>query len=215
MALTRTRRTTRYTEPGPGEILAGFDVGRCRDAEVAIDNLSFSLAERHHPTLQSRTSECMVKHWLLCSVSSLFVLSQALMGQKDSASSGSWSGVIVNSDCTADEGFAESAKCTETRGRTAKLSLYDDTLRVVYALAPQDQAVGHLGDVVTVESTLRNNTIQVVSVKKLAQIGLEVGQKAPGSRFAISSAAKKISSPSKGQEVSSSFRSFGRLVTLL
>ena len=121
----------------------------------------------------------MPKHWLFYTVSSLLVLSQALMGQKDSTNSGSWSGVIVNSDCTADEGFAESAKCTEDRGPAAKLSLYDDTLRVVYALEPHDQAVGHLGQVVTVEGALRDKTIQVTSVKRLTEIGLKVGEKAP------------------------------------
>jgi len=121
----------------------------------------------------------MAKHGLMCAVTSLFLLSHALMGQKDSANSGSWSGVIVNSDCTADEGFAESAKCTENRGPAAKLSLYDDTLRAVYALDPQDQVVGHLGNVVTVEGTLRDHIIQVASVKRLTEIGLGVGQKAP------------------------------------
>jgi len=120
----------------------------------------------------------MAKHWLMCAVPSFFLLSHALMGQKDSANSGSWSGVIVNSDCTADEAFAESAKCTENRGPAAKLSLYDDTVRAAYALDPQDQAVGHLGDSVTVEGTLRNNTIQVASIKMLTAIGLGVGQKA-------------------------------------
>jgi hypothetical protein len=121
----------------------------------------------------------MAKHWVLCTVPSLFVLSHALMGQKDSVNSGSWSGVIVNSDCTAEEGFAESAKCTDNRGPNAKFSLYDDTVRAVYTLDPQDQAVGHLGDVVTVEGTLRNNAIQVASIKMLTAIGLAVGQKAP------------------------------------
>ena len=38
---------------------------------------------------------------------------------------------------------------------------------------------GHLGDSVTVEGTLRNNTIQVASIKMLTAIGLGVGQKAP------------------------------------
>jgi hypothetical protein len=87
--------------------------------------------------------------------------------------------VIVNSDCTAEEGFAESARCAENRGPRGKLSLYDDTVRVVYALVPQDQAVGHLGDAVTVEGTLRDNAIQVASLKMLTAIGLSVGQKAP------------------------------------
>jgi hypothetical protein len=111
-------------------------------------------------------------------VPSLFVVS-ALMGQKELANPGSWSGVIINSDCTADEAFAESAKCTENRGPAAKLSLYDDTTRAIYSLEPQEQAAGHLGDSVIVEGTLRNNTIQVASLKMLTAIGLDVGQKAP------------------------------------
>ena len=120
----------------------------------------------------------MTKHWLMCTAPFLLVVS-ALMGQKDSANSSSWSGVIVNSDCTADEAFAELAKCTENRGPAAKLSLYDDTIRAIYVLDPQDQAAGHLGDSVTVEGTLRNNTLQVASLKMLTAIGLDVGQKAP------------------------------------
>src|SRR5579871_3359709 len=45
----------------------------------------------------------------------------------DDARSGSWSGVIINASCNADEAFAEAAKCTaETPG--APLALYDDTI---------------------------------------------------------------------------------------
>jgi hypothetical protein len=121
----------------------------------------------------------MPKHWLTCTLPLLFVVCQALMGQKDLANSGSWSGVIVNSDCTADEAFAESPKCFENRGPAAKLSLYNDTTRVLYGLDPQDQAAGHLGDSVTVAGTLQDKTIQVTSVKMLTAIGLNVNQKAP------------------------------------
>ncbi len=39
--------------------------------------------------------------------------------------------------------------------------------------------MGHLGESVTVEGTLRNNAIQVSSLKMLTGIGLSVGQKAP------------------------------------
>src|ERR1700674_1136295 len=101
----------------------------------------------------------------------LFAAGQGLLGQNDSANSGSWSGVIVNSNCTLEEAFAEAANCTEHRGPGAKLSLYDDTVRALYALDPQDQAVDHFGDSVTVEGTLRNNTIQVTSIKALKAIG--------------------------------------------
>ena len=57
--------------------------------------------------------------------------------------------------------------------------MYDDTIRQLYALDPQDQPVGHLGDGVTVEGVLRNNTIHVASYKLLTAIGLNIGQKAP------------------------------------
>jgi hypothetical protein len=121
----------------------------------------------------------MVKRWLMCTVPLLFVVSQALMGQKDLANSGSWSGVIINSNCTADEAFAESPKCTENRGPAAKLSLYDDTTREIFDLDPQDQAAGHLGNSVTVDGALQDKTIHVASIKMLTAIGLNVNQKAP------------------------------------
>jgi hypothetical protein len=93
------------------------------------------LAER----LYAKTALCgdMAKHWLKSAVPLLFLVSHPLIGQNDSANSGSWSGVIVNSESTLDEVFAESAKCTENRGPTAKLSLYDDTIRQLCALDPQ------------------------------------------------------------------------------
>jgi hypothetical protein len=92
---------------------------------------------------------------------------------------GSWSGVLINSNCSVDEAFAEAAKCTEKGVPGAKLSLYGDAVRAVYKLDPQDQAAGHLGDAVTVEGTLDGDTIHVTSLKMLAGIGLAVGQKAP------------------------------------
>ena len=107
----------------------------------------------------------------MCTVPLLFVVSQALMGQEHLTNTGSWSGVIINSNCTVDEAFAESPKCFENRGTAAKLSLYDDTIREIYVLDPQDQAAGHLGDSVTVEGTLQDKTIQVASIKMLAAIG--------------------------------------------
>ena len=104
---------------------------------------------------------------------------QATTGQDNSANSGSWSGVIINSGCTADEAFAEAAKCTEKGAPGTKLTLYDDTTRQMFILEPQDQAVGHLGDSVTVSGTVEGNTLHVASFKMLTDIGLAVGQKAP------------------------------------
>ncbi len=91
----------------------------------------------------------------------------------------SWSGVIVNSICSAEEAFAEDPKCTQRNVPGAMLSLYHDTSFKVYLLQPQDQAVGHLGDSVTISGTVEGNTLHVSSVKVLTAIGLEVGQKAP------------------------------------
>lgn len=90
----------------------------------------------------------------------------------------SWSGVIVNAICTADEAFAEAAKCTE-KSAGARLALYDDTTRQVFKLDPQDQAAGHLSDSVTVDGALYGDTIRVASLRLLTSIGLPVGQKAP------------------------------------
>jgi hypothetical protein len=99
--------------------------------------------------------------------------------QKNVTTLGSWSGVIINSNCSVDEAFAEAAKCTEKGAPGAKLSMYDDTLRLVLNLDPQDQAAGRLGDSVTVEGALDGDTIRVTSIKMLTGIGLAVGQKAP------------------------------------
>ena len=118
-------------------------------------------------------------HWLVFTLLSLLLFGEVLMGQNGSAKSGAWAGVLVNGDCTADDGYTESAKCIEHREPAAKLALYDDTLRAIYALEPQDQAVGHLGDVVTVQGALRNNIIHVTSIKVVTEIGLPVGQAAP------------------------------------
>jgi hypothetical protein len=107
-----------------------------------------------------------------------FVGSVSLAGQNNPPNSGSWSGVIINSGCTAEEAFAEAAKCTEKVPGT-KLVLYDDTTRQMFDLDPQDKAVGHLGDSVTVHGSVEANTIRVSSVELLTSIGLSVGQKAP------------------------------------
>ena len=90
----------------------------------------------------------------------------------------SWSGVIINSGCTADEAFAEADKCYEKRAG-AKLSFYNDTTRQIYELDAQDQAARYFGDSVTVEGTLQADTIHDAVIKRLTSIGLEVGQKAP------------------------------------
>ena len=122
----------------------------------------------------------MMTHVLLIfTIAFLLVFSLGLAGQTDNPNSGSWSGVIMNNNCTADEAFAEAPKCTEKDVPGAKLVLYDDTTRQMYLLDPQDEAIGHLGDSMTLTGTLEGNTVHVVSLKMHTSIGLEVGQKAP------------------------------------
>jgi peroxiredoxin len=99
-------------------------------------------------------------------------------GQSEKGSTGSWSGVIINGSCSADEAFAEAGKCTaDTPG--APLALYDDTIRQVYVLDPQDQAKGHLGGSVTIAGTLEGGAIRVFSLRMFSEVGLHAGQKAP------------------------------------
>ena len=100
-----------------------------------------------------------------------------MTGQTSPVPSKAWSGTIVYSSCNADEAFAESRECTRA-AKGAKLSLYDDTNRVIYDLDPQELAAGHVGDSVTVRGLLDDTTIHATSVE-LMTIGLAVGQKAP------------------------------------
>ena len=105
------------------------------------------------------------------------LVGQLTAGQTMGASSGSWSGTIFYSSCNADEAFAESPECTRS-APGAKLSLYDDTSRVMYSLEPQESVTGHLGDSVTIHGKLDGDTIHVASLE-LMSIGLAVGMKAP------------------------------------
>jgi hypothetical protein len=108
-----------------------------------------------------------------------FCLTAALAAsaQNTPPTPGSWSGTVVSSACNADEAFNESKECVrDVPG--AKLSLYNDTNRVMYSLEPQKSVVAHLGDTVTVHGTLDDDTIHLASIE-LMSIGLSVGQKAP------------------------------------
>lgn len=119
----------------------------------------------------------MVRYLFLCAVAlSLVHIVQAR--QNLATNAGAWSGVIIRSDCTIDEAFAESEKCT-TPGSDAKLALYDDNIRQIYSLDPQDQVTAHPADSVTVHGTLDGSVIHVLSINPLRSFGLAVGQKAP------------------------------------
>jgi hypothetical protein len=121
-------------------------------------------------------------------VALLTIAPLAAAGQNNATRSGSWSGVLVSSSCNADEAFAESPECTKSVPG-AKVSLYDDTNRVMYGLAPQESVVAHLGDTVTILGTLDGDTIRMASID-LMSIGLAVGQKAPA--FSVRDQAGRV-----------------------
>jgi len=116
---------------------------------------------------------------LIFATAFLLFSSVGLTGQSDNPNSGSWSGVIINDNCSVDEAYADATKCTKNDVPGAKLAFYDDNIRQVYFLDPQDQAIGHLGDSMIVTGTLEGNTIHVASLKMHTSIGLAIGQKAP------------------------------------
>src|SRR3984957_1532477 len=116
---------------------------------------------------------------VICMLAFFFSFGLTLAAQRENPNSGSWSGVIMNSTCRLEEAFAEATKCAEKNVPGAKLALYDDTSRQMLILDPQDQAIGHLGDSMTVTGTLEGNTIHVTSLKMHTSIGLAVGQNAP------------------------------------
>ena len=120
-----------------------------------------------------RVSATMARRLLIYLTGAFLLAPLVLAGQN----AGSWSGVIVSSACNADEAFNESSECAKNVPG-AKLSLYDDTTRVMYTLDPQSSVVAHLGDAVTVTGRLDGDTIRVASTAPMS-IGLAVGGKAP------------------------------------
>jgi hypothetical protein len=123
-------------------------------------------------------ADSVAKAFLLFYLLVLLSISPLAVAEQNVAKhSGSWSGILVSSSCNADEAFFESSECNKIVPG-AKLSLYDDTNRVVYDLEPQEKIVVHLGDAVTVRGTLDDDTIQVASIEPMS-IGLAVGQRAP------------------------------------
>jgi peroxiredoxin len=120
----------------------------------------------------------MIRNVLAAAVALTLVATFARAAQTNAPKTSLWSGVIVNAACSADDAFAEMPKCTAAAPGEL-LALYDDTIRQVYSLDPQDQAKGRMGESVTVSGTLDHNAIHVESIKTYAEVGLNVGQKAP------------------------------------
>jgi hypothetical protein len=125
----------------------------------------------------SATSASLARYFFLYLVAFFAVSPLAALGQNNTTKARSWSGTLLSSSCNADEAFAENPDCTKDVPG-ARLTLYDDTDRVMYSLDPQESVAAHLGDSVTVHGTIDGSTIQVSSVE-LMSIGLAVGQKAP------------------------------------
>jgi hypothetical protein len=122
-------------------------------------------------------ADSAVRHFFISLAVLFSMVTQAVARQNNVTNSGAWSGIVVSSACNADEAFNESPECTKNVPG-AKLSLYDDTNRVMYGLEPQESVTAHLGDAVTVRGTLDGDMIQLSSIE-LMSIGLAVGQKAP------------------------------------
>jgi peroxiredoxin len=101
-----------------------------------------------------------------------------MAAQTTAPDTGPWSGIIVNSTCTPEQGFNEAAECTAAVPG-AKLALYDDTTRKIYVLNPQERITSKLGEIVTVRGVADGGAIQFDSIVPLTSIGLPVGRKAP------------------------------------
>jgi hypothetical protein len=125
--------------------------------------------------IPSANVHASAKYWLAGCLS-LFLLLPAA-AQKDASKPAAWSGILVSSACNPDEAFAESPECMKNVPG-AKFALYDDTNRVMYGLEPQQSITAHLGDTVTVQGGLDDDTIRFTSIE-LMSIGLAVGQEAP------------------------------------
>ena len=123
-------------------------------------------------------ADSAVRHFFISLAVLFSMVTQAVARQNNVTNSGAWSGIVVSSACNADEAFNESPECSKNVPG-AKLSLYDDTSRVMYGLEPQKSVTPHLGETVTVRGTLDGDTIQAASIE-LMSIGLAVGEKAPG-----------------------------------
>src|SRR4030081_157556 len=102
------------------------------------------------------------------------IASFTVAADNSARNSRSWSGILVSSSCNADEAFFESPECNKVVPG-AKLSLYDDTNRVMYALSPQAKIAFHTRDTVTVRGKLDGDVIRIASIEPMA-IGTSVGK---------------------------------------
>ncbi len=115
--------------------------------------------------LSVRTDRIARDFWLYLMALSC-VASLTVAAENSVSTSRSWSGILVSSSCNADEAFFESPECDKVVPG-AKLSLYDDTSRVMYDLSPQDKIAFHTGDTVTVRGALRDQSGRTETLETL------------------------------------------------
>jgi hypothetical protein len=144
---------------------------------LCVETVSYKVTKGALNRMRSDGTDFMAKRFFRYWLALLLIPSLSVVGQNPATSAGSWSGVIVSSACNADEAFNESPECGKNVPG-AKLSLYDDTNRVMYGLEPQKSIKAHLGEAVTIQGTLDGDSIQVASID-LMSIGLSVGHNAP------------------------------------
>ncbi len=73
----------------------------------------------------------MTKLFVMC-IAAIFCVTPLMAAQNNASDTGPWSGRIVNSTCTPEQGFNEAAECVAVVP-DAKLALYDDTSRKIYS----------------------------------------------------------------------------------
>lgn len=67
----------------------------------------------------------MAKRTLVSTVALVFIANLVVLGQSNNVSRGSWSGVVINSECGVDQAFAALAECTKKGVPGRGLALYD------------------------------------------------------------------------------------------
>jgi len=89
-----------------------------------------------------------------------------MAGQTSNPDAGSWSGVIINNNCSADEASRKLPSAQRKDVSGAKFVLYDDTTRQMYVLDPQERRWVTLGaTVMTATGTREGDTIHLTSLK--------------------------------------------------
>ena len=105
----------------------------------------------------------MNKRFMVFSAAFVLIASLAAAATPD----GSWTGWITDTQCGAKGANSKHADCAKkcVEGQGAKYALFNPADKKVYTLDPQDKAVGHAGQYVTVKGTVQGDTIKVASIE--------------------------------------------------